>query len=105
MANLPVVTSLGRFLFRCSGIFEVVAHWHKRKETNPFGRLAILAFAVAVVLESVGFTYGLRWDALQPRPIILAPRTDANFRLSEQWGDEATVSDINGMPGLGCNRF
>jgi hypothetical protein len=35
---------------------EAVAHWHKRKETaNRFGTFAILAYAVAVVLESVGF--------------------------------------------------
>ena len=96
-----------RFFFAVPVCLEAVAHWHKRKETaNRFGTLAILAYAVAVVLESVGFTYSLRWDALQPKPIILAPLTHANFRLSERWGDEATVSDVNGdARGLGCNRL
>jgi hypothetical protein len=31
-----------------------------------------------------------------PRPIILAPLAHANFRLSERWGDKATVSNVNG---------
>src|SRR5271170_121585 len=73
------------------------------------------------VFDGVEWVYGSRWETLQqtqadekikaaekrasdaeeavknlPKPIVLTPLVRANFKLSDRWGDAASVSHVNG---------